>query len=306
MKNRADLRKVFVDKANQEKSTGLLSEQSALLSEISDLQVETFNKLILFLGGRISKTEVVNQLKEIGTPDVLKLLPKLDKIDQSVIGSKTDLKPVIDALNDLKQEFTLIPDKMPVPESPKDTVQISNLDEIRLDTSAVERAIKALKLAVNVDAPIINTEKTDLGPLQSIMLDLLKAINKQKPVEIPPFPEIPKTDLKSVEKKLDESNKQLGIIAEKRFGGGGGGGGVVSYVDSAGIAKTVELVGGKVPMSIVGEGIATEATLAKTVGFDVNSNITTDLSTPGVIIETDGVKTLTTTISGTTITEVWS
>lgn len=41
-------------------------------------------------------------------------------------------------------------------------------------------------------------------------------------------------------------------------------------------------------------------------GFDPSLNITTDISTPGLIIETDGVRTLTTTITATTITEVWS
>lgn len=41
-------------------------------------------------------------------------------------------------------------------------------------------------------------------------------------------------------------------------------------------------------------------------GFSPSANITTDISTPGTIIETDGVKTLTTTITSTSITEVWS
>lgn len=41
-------------------------------------------------------------------------------------------------------------------------------------------------------------------------------------------------------------------------------------------------------------------------GFSPHANITTDTSTPNVVVQTDGTKTLTTTISGTTITEVWS
>ena len=52
--------------------------------------------------------------------------------------------------------------------------------------------------------------------------------------------------------------------------------------------------------------IATEATLAKTVGFDLNSDITTDISTPGIVIETDGVRTLTTDYTTSTITEIWT
>lgn len=41
-------------------------------------------------------------------------------------------------------------------------------------------------------------------------------------------------------------------------------------------------------------------------GFNPNSNITTDISTPGIVIETDGVKTLTTDYTTSTITEIWS
>lgn len=43
-------------------------------------------------------------------------------------------------------------------------------------------------------------------------------------------------------------------------------------------------------------------------GFAPNADITTDISNSasGVIVQTDGTKTLTITITGTTITEVWS
>jgi hypothetical protein len=60
--------------------------------------------------------------------------------------------------------------------------------------------------------------------------------------------------------------------------------------------------------------LATEETLQKTVGFDVNSNITTTIVTAGAIktiTETDGVKTNTTTVDKTDpldiqITNIWS
>ena len=42
------------------------------------------------------------------------------------------------------------------------------------------------------------------------------------------------------------------------------------------------------------------------VGFAEGVNVTTDLSTPGTIVQTDGVKTYTATITSTSITEVWS
>ena len=43
-----------------------------------------------------------------------------------------------------------------------------------------------------------------------------------------------------------------------------------------------------------------------TEGFSPHADVTTDISTPGTIIETDGTKTLTTVITATTITETWT
>ena len=82
------------------------------------------------------------------------------------------------------------------------------------------------------------------------MTDTLKAINNQKPVEIPKFPEIPKTDLTKVETKLDKSNKLLKEIVDKPVGGGGGGGNGTPYVDSTGRPVNVELDGnGNIPVT---------------------------------------------------------
>jgi hypothetical protein len=69
-----------------------------------------------------------------------------------------------------------------------------------------------------------------------------------------------------------------------------------------------------VDVDMATEGIATELTLAKLVGFDENSNITASVVTVGAvktITETDGVKTLTTVVTSTdpnniSITETWT
>jgi hypothetical protein len=216
---------------------------------------------------------VVNQLKGFATSgDIEKLSSKLEKLDKSVIGNKTDLKPVVDALNALKRETTLIPQRIPKTEQ-KDSFKVTNLDEIKLDTSDLKKAIKDLKLDVKVEAPIINTEKTDISPLKDVMMDLLKAINKQKPVVIPEFPKIPETNLENVEKKLDISNKHLKAISEKKTGGASGGGGNgTPYIDSTGKPMNVELTAtGEVPVSATAlplpTGAATSANQATLNGY---------------------------------------
>ena len=280
MDKRAPLRQYYDDKANQAKSDKQHADRIAQIGAFEDSMVKAFTALIQFMDGKTTKTEVVNQLKSISTPDVDKVVTAISKLDADVLANKLDLKPLEAILDGVKREGSLIPKSHATCEQ-KDSVKVTNLDEVKFDTSDLEKAIKGLKLdpKIDVKAPIVNVDKPDLKPLQDVMLDLLKAVQK---IELPKQ-EFPKTDLSKVEKKLDESNKHLKAITEKRFGGGGGGGGNgTPYIGQDGKASYI------------------------VKGFDPGANITTDLSTPGIIIETDGVRTLTTTITSSSITEVWS
>jgi hypothetical protein len=232
MDKRAELRRFFQEKENQSLQTDRFEANSAQFRKMNDNIIKSFIILLDFLDGKVTKTEITNQLESISTPDVLKLSPKLDDLKKSVDNAKIDLKPVLEALNGLKREMSLIPKKLP---DQKDDIKVNNLSEVKLDTSKVEKAIKELKLDPKIDikAPIINVDKPDLKPIQDVMLDVLKAI---KAIEMPEvkIPEQVPTDLSKVEKKLDESNKHLKTISEKKFGGGGGGGNGTPYVDQTG------------------------------------------------------------------------
>lgn len=247
MDKRAGLRSHFQQEENQAQELEQYKQRTAQLNALEDTVVQAFNALIRFMDGKTTKTEVVNQLTSISTPDIDKVVTALSKLDKDILTNKLDLKPLEQGLNGLKRELSLIPKTLPkIPEA-KDAVKVTNLSEIKLDTSAVEKAIKGLKLVA--EAPIINEKEVDLKPLQNIMTDMLKAINNQKPVEIPKFPEIPKTDLTKVETKLDKSNKLLKEIVDKPVGGGGGGGNGTPYVDSTGRPVNVELDGnGNIPV----------------------------------------------------------
>lgn len=240
-------------------------DRTAQLSALEDTVVKAFSVLIQFMDGKTTKTEVTNQLKSISTPDVDKVVQAVSKLDKDILSNKLDLKPVVDALNGMKRELGLIPKSHPKMPEAKEDVRVTNLKEIKLDTSEVVSAIKALKL--DVKAPIINEKEVDLTPLKNVMLDLLKAVNAQKPVVIPEFPKIPETDLSKVEKKLDESNKHLKAIVDKPVGGGGGGGGNGSpYVDSTGKMVYVEVTpAGKIP---VDTAAATYITVLRTDTLD--------------------------------------
>ena len=244
--SREALREEFNKEAFRKEQLKQYTKEIAKLESLEDTLITAFNNLVKFLDGKTSKVEIINQLKEISTPDVDKVVKVIEKLDKNIIDNKLDLRPLTESLNTIKRELSLIPKTLPKFEQ-KDSLKVSNLDEVVLDTTSLEKAIRELNL--KVEAPIINTEKVDVKPLQDIMLDLLKAFKSFK-VEIPEypeFPEIPKTDLTNVEKKLDESNKQLKKLVEKPAGGGGGGNSS-PYIDSTGKIVNVELVNGKVPV----------------------------------------------------------
>jgi len=249
MDKRVPLRQHFQAEASQAQATKQFQDRTAQLNALEDTVVKAFNVLIQFMDGKTTKTEVVNQLKSISTPDVDRVVTAVEKLDKNILANKLDLKPVTDALNGMKRELSLIPKSLPKIPEQKDSFKVTNLDEVKLDTADVVKAIKDLKLVA--EAPIINEKEVDLKPLQDVMLDLLKEVKNQKTVDIPKFPEIPKTDLSKVESKLDESNKHLKKLVEKPVGGGGGGGGNgTPYLNDEGRASYVTLVDGKIPVSL--------------------------------------------------------
>lgn len=274
MDKRASLRQHFQQEDTKAQELEQYKQRTAQLNALESTMVQAFNALIKFMDGKTTKTEVVNQLKSISTPDVDKVVQAVSKLDKDILSNKLDLKPVTDALNGMKRELGLIPKSHPKQVEQREDVKVTNLDEIKLDTSDVVSAIKGLKL--DVKAPIINEKDVDLTPLKNVMLDLLKAVNAQKPVVIPEFPKIPETDLSKVEKKLDESNKHLKVIAEKPVGGrGGGGGNGTPYVDSTGKASYVELeADGSMPVSVQSDTYSAVAVDATASGDNTIVSIT--------------------------------
>lgn len=250
MTKRSDIRQHYQTEANQAAHNQQFQDRTAQLNALEDTVINAFNTLIRFIDGKTTKTEVVNQLKSISTPDVDKVVTAISKLDKDILANKLDIKPLEQGLNSLKRELSLIPKSLPKIPEQKDKVAVTNLKEIKLDTTPIEKAIKALKLDVDVKAPIINVDAPNLKPLQDVMLDIIKAISK---IELP---EVPTTDLKTLEteakttnKKLDEANKHLKKIVDKPVGGGGGGGGNgTPYQDSSGTFQYVQLQGGSIPV----------------------------------------------------------
>jgi hypothetical protein len=240
MDKRAPLRQHYATKENQDKLDTQHKERLVQIDGIQRNMVTAIGALIQFLDGKTTKTEVVNQLKSISTPDVDRVVVAISKLDKDILSNKLDLKPVTDALNGMKRELGLIPKSLPKIPEQKDTLKVSNLAEVKLDTTSLEKAVKGLKLnpTIDVKAPIINVDAPNLKPLQDLLLDVVNAINNK---EVPKFPKIPETDLKGVETRIDKSNKLLKEIVDKRTGGGGGASGS-TFADATGASKYAAVV----------------------------------------------------------------
>ena len=256
MDKRANLRQHFQSEANKAELGKQHANRTAQLNDFENTVVDGFNALIRFIDGKTTKTEVVNQLKSISTPDVDKVVMAVSKLDRDVLANKLDLKPLVAQLNGIKREMSLVPKSLPKIPEQKDTVKVSNLDEIKLDTTAVEKAIKNLKLdpKIDVKAADVNVEAPDLKPIKDGLLEIVKVIKAQK------YPEVPVTDLKTVEKELADQTKELKshtkqlktLIEQPKGGGGGGGGNGTPYIDSTGKPVNVEVeADGSIPVTAI-------------------------------------------------------
>ena len=192
-------------------------QEIASLNSIDTTIVEVMNSLVKFLDGKVTRTEVLNQVESVATPDVAKVVEAIAELGIITESNRIDLEPLKTALLGLGEKLDQLPKTFP--EMPK-SVEINNFSDIEfpeqkeIDFSDVIKAINNIKMVA--EAPEV-TVNNDLKPIEKGLTNVVKSIDSIK------FPEIPKTDLTKVEKKLDTSNKILKDILEKPVGGGGGG-----------------------------------------------------------------------------------
>lgn len=216
---------------------------------VAQTMQDSIQSLIKYLDGKITKTEVVNQLQNLASPeDVAKVVQAVNALDDSVKAQTIDFEPVTAGLAKLEKHLADIPKEQPSFEQ-IDELKVTNLDEIDFTTlekafsDGISTIVKSIKApVVNVPAPQVNVT-TDVKDVVKPLKDLLEAFRGFKV-------DIPETDMSGVEKKLEVSNKYLKEISEKRFGGGGGGGHSTPYQDDTGKSSYVTLVDGKIPVSL--------------------------------------------------------
>ena len=238
-----------INDAKAEQATSSQRHNEVLNSAIhtQNTVLSAVESLIRYIEGHTTKTQVVNQLTHIGTPDALKVVQSVNQLHETLKTHKnTDLTEVTKVMSSILDEAKKIPKELPKLEQQEQqdyTKQFSNLVEA---VKAVEKVVKEQDLVVH--PPVVNVPETnvhvdppDLKPLQSSIKDVVTAIKK---IVIPEY----KTDNKAVEKLLKDSNKLLKDILDKPVSSGGGGGGrATPYQDSNGIPAFVTINGGAIP-----------------------------------------------------------
>ena len=245
------LRQERLKKAELEAKDKRHTELVSAVNNQTATTIKAFNAFTKYVDRKISKTEVVNQLKEIGTPDAMKVMSAVNDMHATLKKLKnTDFTPIAKLLEDLIGEVSQIPKESP---EAVESVEINNLPDFDSYTTRIEQAVQALdvKPVVNVQAPQVTVkpadvhiEKQDFTTLEKALKQVVSAVeNIVVPAQI-------LTDVTGVEKKLDKSNDYLKKISEKSFGGGGSGGHTTPYQDDQARPSYVTLVDGKIPVSL--------------------------------------------------------
>ena len=263
------------DKARLQLDQARHEQTVSTLTSIDTTIVEVMQRLVSYLDGKITKTEVINQIESVSTPDVAKVVEAISELGIITESNRIDLEPLKLALLSLGEKLDQLPKTFPETKE----VSVSNFPEFpeqkEIDLSPIIKAIEKIKIVA--EAPNINVDAPDLSSLDKGLANVVKSINSIK------FPTIPKTDLTKVEKKLDTSNKLLKEIVEKPVGGGGSGSswpainsdGITQplNVDQSGNLLTKSTISGGDPFIKYKIADTDDASATKYYGFtDVNGN----------------------------------
>jgi len=235
----AQNREYFALEADRKLTAEQRKQMAALVSQLDTDMINSFKVLIEFLKGNTTKTEVVNQLTSISTPDVAEVVEAVDRLDNTIKQEKLNLAPLEEQLKLAVEQLTSIPKTLPDAPEAIESVKVSNLAEI--DLKPLLDAINALDLKVeapivNVDAPKVDVAAPDLKPIKELFTKLLAGV---KAIKMPDV-KVEATDTKKIEDELEKQTAKLDELIKQPKGGGGGGSGV-SFQDSAGRPVRVEL-----------------------------------------------------------------
>lgn len=147
--------------------------------------IESFRSLIGYLDNKVTKTELTNQLTNIGTPDVIHVVNAVNDLHDTLKGHKdTDLTEVTSLLQGVLTQLEAVPkDHQPI-DIPTE-VTIKNQPDWKPELTKLLEAIQAIKLTaeapqVHVPAPNVHVDAPDLSSLETGLKSVEKAVKAVK------------------------------------------------------------------------------------------------------------------------------
>lgn len=247
------LKAIQEKQAQEAKEAQSRNEDALAFNDLQQTIVKSFSTLVDYLDNRVTKTAVVNQLTQVGTPDALKVVEAVNRLDDTIKSQeKTDLTEVTDVLRAVLVEAKAIPKEQVNISIPEQKDYVAQFNELTNAIKAVESVVKAQKL--RVEAPIVNVPETQVNVEAPDLTPITKDIERafKQAIGLIDIPKPEKLDISPLVKEQQKTNK---ILAEMPIGGGSDG--------SSSIAPF--MVDGALP--ITGSITASASTLAD---FSVN------------------------------------
>ena len=151
------------------------------ISHSQEVMARSFANLIGFLDNKTTKTEVINQLRQIGTPDVKHVVGAVEELHKTLkTHENTDLSEVTKVLESLLTETKQIPKELPDAPEQKFIDYTKQYSKLESAIKAVEKTVKAQKLVaeapiVKIPSPIVHVEKPDLSGIEDGIERVVKA-----------------------------------------------------------------------------------------------------------------------------------
>lgn len=243
------LKLAFEKKDQEAQDKQKFTEQQLTAIDTQQVIVKSFLSLVEYLDGRVSKTEVTNQLQSIATPDALKVAEAVESLHETLRDKNVDLSEVVKALEESSSKVVDAVSSIPTPELPEQIDHTKQFEALTKAIECVEKAVKAQEThveapTVNVQAPDVHIPEIDLKPLTGeINKAFTKAINSIV------YPEYIPTDIQPLVEEQKKTNKLLKELPDKMPSSSGGSVSLSSYQDENGIPQRPTLEGGAVPVS---------------------------------------------------------
>lgn len=176
--NEAKAEKLLSDKRHQDTLTQI--------SQVNDTILSATVSLIKYLEGHTTKTQVVNQIKHIGTPDAYKVIGAVNSLHETLKTHKnTDLSPITELMQGVLDETKKLPKELPKAEKQQFIDYTKRFETLEKTIKAVEEAVKGQQTTVeapviNIPAPKVNVSPPDLKPLQTLLKEAVGAIKDNK------------------------------------------------------------------------------------------------------------------------------